>query len=494
MHDLIEDMGRQIDQQESPKELGKRRRLLLPKDIIHVLKHNTGTNRIEIISLDLSISEKEETLEWNANAFKRMKNLKILIIRNGKFSKGPNYFPESLSVLEWHGYPSNCLSSNFLPNKLVFCKLTDGNFASFGFHGSLKAKGCRKLMSFPPLNLPTLESLKLSYCSNLKKFPEILGKMGNVREEWRWVKSEKCEDNIGSMVSSKVDWFLTLSCNFDDHFFSSGFMQLAQVRNLFLWKNNFKFLPECIKEFHNLHTLDVSHCKHLQEIRGIPPKLEHFKAINCISLSSSSSSMLLNKQLHEARKTAFWFPGTSIPEWFDHQSSGPSCSFWFRNKFPAKVLSLLIAPVGDELHFIKPMVFIDGKVLESKFFCSKDIERMFELDHTFLFDLQGLPVYGNLFELPLEKEWKHVEVTYEGVIKTSIIKATGIHVFKEENSIMEDIRFDDPYNNKKVDKDLNGSQSQNHSLLQSIGLFTTYNFFLGIFLFVFLLLFFYFIY
>ena len=41
MHDLIEDMGRQIDQQESPKEPGKRRRLWLPKDIIHVLKHNT---------------------------------------------------------------------------------------------------------------------------------------------------------------------------------------------------------------------------------------------------------------------------------------------------------------------------------------------------------------------------------------------------------------------------------------------------------------------
>jgi len=41
MHDLIEDMGRQIDQQESSKELGKRKRLWLPKDIIHVLKHNT---------------------------------------------------------------------------------------------------------------------------------------------------------------------------------------------------------------------------------------------------------------------------------------------------------------------------------------------------------------------------------------------------------------------------------------------------------------------
>ncbi|ESW24549.1 hypothetical protein PHAVU_004G139900 [Phaseolus vulgaris] len=578
MHDLIEDMGRQIDRQESTKELGERRRLWLPKDIIHVLKHNTGTSKIEIICLDLSISEKEETIEWNANAFERMKNLKILIIRNGKFSKGPNYFLESLSVLEWHGYPANCLPSNFLPNKLNICKLTNSNLTSFEFHNLfsldkfenlivlnfdqckfltqipdmsdlqnleevsfkecdslvavhdsigfmtklkiLNAKGCSKLISFPPLNLPSLESLELSYCLNLEKFPEILGKMGNIRvlrvaelpikelpssfqnlirleyltlscqmvdlpssivimpellgiifincKEWQWLKTEEGEDNIGSMVSSNVNWFVASSCNLDDHFFSAGFMQLAQVRSLLLRKNNFKFLHECIKEFHNLHTLDVSHCKRLQEIRGIPPKLKRFKTINCISLSSSS--MFLNKQLHEAGKTEFWFPGTSIPEWFDHQSSGPSCSFWFRNKFPSKVLSLLLAPVCDmhDYDFIRPMVFIDGKVQESKTFCFNETGRMIELDQTFLVDVQKLIVYSNLVEVPLEKEWKHVEVTYEGVIQTSLVKATGIHVFKEENNNMEDIQFDDPYSNKKVDKDINASQSQNHSLLQSI--------------------------
>ncbi|KAK8470413.1 hypothetical protein PHAVU_004G140800 [Phaseolus vulgaris] len=290
MHDLIEDMGRQIDQQESPKEPGKRRRLWLPKDIIHVLKHNTIPDMSDLPNLE-EVS-----------------------------------FKECDSLVAVHD--------------------------SIGFMTKLKilnAEGCNKLMSFPPLNLPTLESLELSYCSNLEKFPEILGKMGNIRvlrlEElpikelpvsfqnlirledlilsceivhlpssivmmpelldisvtnckgWQWVKSKDGEDNIGSMVSSKVDWFLASSCNLDDHFFSTGFMQLAQVRSLFLRENNFKFLPECIKEFHNLYTIDVSHCKHLQEIRGVPPKLKRFKAINCISLSSSSSSMLLNKVL-----------------------------------------------------------------------------------------------------------------------------------------------------------------------------------------------------
>ncbi|XP_031116704.1 TMV resistance protein N-like [Ipomoea triloba] len=38
MHDLVRDMGREIVRKESPKELGKRRRLVDPKDVIDVLQ------------------------------------------------------------------------------------------------------------------------------------------------------------------------------------------------------------------------------------------------------------------------------------------------------------------------------------------------------------------------------------------------------------------------------------------------------------------------
>jgi len=89
-----------------------------------------------MLCFDISISEKEETLHWNVNAFENMKNLKILIIRNGKVSRGPNCFPESLRVLEWHEYPSNCLPSNFDPRKLVTCKLPNSRLTSFGFGSS----------------------------------------------------------------------------------------------------------------------------------------------------------------------------------------------------------------------------------------------------------------------------------------------------------------------------------------------------------------------
>ncbi|KAG4380645.1 hypothetical protein GLYMA_16G214557v4 [Glycine max] len=191
MHDLIQDMGREIERQRSPEEPGKCKRLLSPKDIIQVLKHNTGTSKIEIICVDFSISDKEETVEWNENAFMKMENLKILIIRNGKFSKGPSYFPEGLRVLEWHRYPSNCLPSNFDPMNLVICKLPNSSIKSFEFHGPSKKLGHLTVLNF-------------DQCEFLTKIPDV-SDLANLRE----LSFEGCEslvavdDSIGFLKKLK---------------------------------------------------------------------------------------------------------------------------------------------------------------------------------------------------------------------------------------------------------------------------------------------------
>ncbi|KAH1206309.1 TMV resistance protein N [Glycine max] len=558
MHDLIQDMGRRIDQQESSKEPGKRRRLWLTKDIIEVLEDNSGSREIEIICQDLCLSEKEAAIEWEGDAFKKMKHLKILIIRNLQFSKGPNCFPEGLRLLEWHGYPSNCLPSNFPPKELVICKLPQSCITSFGFHGSMKASlrkvleskeihdvsdlpnleelsfrvcgnlitvhhsigflnklkilnatGCRKLTTFPPLNLTSLKRLHLSSCSSLENFPEILGEMKNLTslklfdlglkelpvsfqnlvglktlslgdcgilllpsnivmmpkldilrakscEGLQWVKSEEREEKVGSIVCSNVYHFSVNGCNLYDDFFSTGFVQLDHVKTLSLRDNNFTFLPECIKEFQFLRSLDVSGCLHLQEIRGLPPNLKEFKARECISLSSSSLSMLSNQELHEAGQTEFLFPGATIPEWFNHHSRGPSSSFWFRNEFPDNVLCLLLARVEYTYQCISKLtVFINGKR-------HKIIPRgpgsqgtKEKLNYTYLFDFKSYFELDDLSEVALEKEWNHVEITYAGLIENSLVKATGIHVFRQD-----DIRYDDPYGKRKLEHDLNSFESQ----------------------------------
>ncbi|KAL2967731.1 hypothetical protein AAZX31_16G191500 [Glycine max] len=588
MHDLIQDMGREIERQRSPEKPGKRKRLWSPKDIIQVLKHNKGTSKIEIICLDSSISDKEETVVWNENAFMKMENLKILIIRNGKFSKGPNYFPEGLRVLEWHRYPSNCLPSNFDPNNLVICKLPDSSITSFEFHGSskklghltvlkfdrckfltqipdvsdlpnlrelsfgyceslvavddsigflnklkkLSADGCRKLTSFPPLKLTFLEILEISECSSLEYFPEILGEMKNIERldlhdlpikelpfsfqnliglqqlslrscgivqlrcslatmpnlfkfhigncnRWQWVESEEGEEKVGSIPSSKAHMFSVINCNLCDDFFLTGSRRFTHVKHLYLSGNNFTILPEFFKELQFLVSLDVSDCEHLQEIRGLPPNLKYLEARNCASLTSSSKSMLLNQELYEAGGTEFVFPGTRIPEWLDQQSSGHSSSFWFRNKFPDKLLCLLIAPVSGALFPpVSPKVFINGKI--EKFLFDNHPNSMLKLDHTYIFYHNPfiLDLNNRCEEVAREKEWNHVEVRYESVLdyekkmkekgvldlESSLIKGSGIHIFREEGSTDEDIRFDDPY--------LSSSASESPSFLQTIALGT----------------------
>ena len=64
-------------------------------------------------------------VNWNGEAFKSMKELKILIFENVKFSEDPKYLPESLKVLKWRGYPSSCLPPSFSPKKLVVLDMGD---------------------------------------------------------------------------------------------------------------------------------------------------------------------------------------------------------------------------------------------------------------------------------------------------------------------------------------------------------------------------------
>ncbi|KAL2966879.1 hypothetical protein AAZX31_16G143400 [Glycine max] len=233
LHDLIEDMGKEIVRRESPEEPENRSRLWCPEDIVQVLEENKGTSRIQMIALDYL---NYEEVEWDGMAFKEMNNLKTLIIRGGCFTTGPKHLPNSLRVLEWRRYPSQSLPFDFNPKKLVSLQLPDSCLTSLNWlnsknrflnmrvlnfnqchyireipdvcgapnlqelsfeycenlikiHGSvgfldklkiLDADGCSKLTSFPPMKLTSLEELKLSFCANLECFPEILGKMENV--------------------------------------------------------------------------------------------------------------------------------------------------------------------------------------------------------------------------------------------------------------------------------------------------------------------------
>ncbi|MED6143201.1 hypothetical protein PIB30_004292 [Stylosanthes scabra] len=232
MHDLIEQMGKEIVRQEQLSSPGKLSRLWLYEDIVHVLENNQGTSAIEIMHLKFPLTEEEENEEppriqrnkdfeviWDGEAFRRMKNIEILIIKNGCFSTPPSYLPNSLRVLEWWKYPSEYLPAGFHPKKLSILKLPKNilslqldsfskkfvalrvlifdysksltelpdvsgipNLQELSLRGCenlisvhpsvgllnklevLNASSCYNLRSLPPINLPSLQILRLSGC------------------------------------------------------------------------------------------------------------------------------------------------------------------------------------------------------------------------------------------------------------------------------------------------------------------------------------------
>ncbi|KAK2386132.1 disease resistance protein RUN1 [Trifolium repens] len=252
MHDLIRDMGREIVRQESTLEPGRRSRLWFSDDIVHVLEENKGTDTIEVIIADL---HKDRNVNWCGDAFGKMKNLRILIIRNAQFSIGPQILPDSLRVLDWYGYQSSSLPSEFNPKNLAVLHLPESRLECFesvkvfetlsflNFEGckflievpslssapnlgalclddctnlirihdsvgfldklvSLSAQDCTQLESLvPSINLPSLVTLDLSGCSCLERFPEVVGVMENIKDVYLdHTRIEQLPSTIGNLV------------------------------------------------------------------------------------------------------------------------------------------------------------------------------------------------------------------------------------------------------------------------------------------------------
>nr|KYP65899.1 TMV resistance protein N [Cajanus cajan] len=210
MHDLIEDMGREIVRLESPSKPGERSRLWFFKDILRVFKQSKGSDKTEIIMLHLP---KVKEVQWDGTALEKMENLKILVVENAHFSRGPSVLPKSLRVLKWTAYPESSLPANFDPKKLVILDLPMSYFTfadqvimKFKSLMEMNLSGCELLKKMPDMSgapnlkkldlqccrnlveihdsdglLNRLEWLNLHNCTSLTSFPEILGKMEKMR-------------------------------------------------------------------------------------------------------------------------------------------------------------------------------------------------------------------------------------------------------------------------------------------------------------------------
>ncbi|XP_070681489.1 disease resistance protein RUN1-like isoform X3 [Malus domestica] len=181
MHDLLEEMGRKIVQQESIEEPGKRSRLWSYEDVLHVITKNTGTETVKSIILDLGHSYEGCLI---VKAFDRMTKLRLLKI--GTFSiqhlTGSLKFVSSeLRFLSWSCFPLKSLPSNFQFENLVGLDMQYSHIDRL-WEGT-QLENCKELKSLPSsiCQLKSLVYLSLSGCTKFEVFPSIEENMEGLR-------------------------------------------------------------------------------------------------------------------------------------------------------------------------------------------------------------------------------------------------------------------------------------------------------------------------
>ncbi|XP_065622354.1 disease resistance protein RPV1 isoform X2 [Quercus suber] len=116
MHDLLQELGREIVRRESPENPSQRSRLWLGEDIFRVLKYSEGTTFLKGIFLD---STPEKVQHLNVKSFSNMNNLRLLKISNVDLPQGLHDFSSELCFIHWDGYPLKSMPTSFKPDKLV---------------------------------------------------------------------------------------------------------------------------------------------------------------------------------------------------------------------------------------------------------------------------------------------------------------------------------------------------------------------------------------
>ncbi|XP_057430423.1 disease resistance protein RPV1-like isoform X1 [Lotus japonicus] len=457
MHDLIQDMGREIVRLESTMEPGKRSRLWLTEDIVHVLEENTGTDTVEVMVINLC---KDKEVQWNGKAFKKMKNLRILIVTNACFSRGPQNLPNSLRVLDWSAYPSLSLPADFNPKNLVILSLPESclqsfksskvfeslNFMDFDgckfltelpnltglpnlgalcldncsnlikIHGSvgflnklmlLSVQGCTQLeMLVPFINLPSLETLDLRGCSRLKSFPKVLGVMENTEDVYLdQTAIDKLPCSIGNLVGLRR-------------------LFLRECKNLIQLPNSVHALPklEVIMSY-DCGGFQLFQAEEKVSTQVFSKSMLVYNEGKGVLLDVYSLNMSPNNVIELRRP--LWSPHGPVGSdlgfmikgvlegtvnWHGLRSKESSMCFWFRKKFPH--ISLCCA--GE------PCVYKDNMILDFKFSVLINGTKHLSSSCNYIFSAERMTEQMLLCDLLCkeetafsEHEWNQVEILCE---------------------------------------------------------------------------------
>ncbi|XP_030935982.1 TMV resistance protein N-like [Quercus lobata] len=304
MHDLLQQMGRDIVYQECPKEPGKRSRLWSFWDINNVLTNNktktTGTEAVQGVVLEFYVPK---MVDWNPEAFAKLQYLKLLKICGVHLTNDLKHLPNSLRFLDWKGYPLKSLPSSFQSNELVelcMCcsyieRLWKGT-KSFEMLKFIKLTKSQKLIETPNIiKVPNLMTLVLEDCINLRTIHPSIG----IHKMLTILNLEGCK-NLTSLPSKfEMDCltYLNLSrCSKIKQIPEFG-RNMKRVHTLLLGGTAITKLPTSIEHLTNLDSLSLWDCKNLV---CLPSTICNLKLVRLVDLYGCSKLNRLLENLGNA--------------------------------------------------------------------------------------------------------------------------------------------------------------------------------------------------
>ncbi|XP_068316016.1 disease resistance protein RPV1-like [Pyrus communis] len=307
MHDLLEEMGREIVRQEFIEEPGRRSRLWSYEDVRHVLTQNTATEAVEGIILDSAIFKEGCS---NTEAFVSMTKLRLLMIRDGAYTY-TKYFDHraphdcfikhwiadlkfqcsQLRCLIWRGCPLKSWPSNFQFKNLVNLDMSNSCIEQLwkGAEPLEKLKfinlsHCQYLKKTPDFTKATsLEELNLQGCTSLSEVDLSISAVKNLAilnlRDCKKLKSLPSIIHMGSLQP------LDLSSCSNLEMFPEILDVMKKLSKLYLDGTAIKELPSSINKLTGLTILDLTGCR---ELKSLPSSI-HMGSLQTFKLSGCSN-------------------------------------------------------------------------------------------------------------------------------------------------------------------------------------------------------------
>ncbi|KAD5802429.1 hypothetical protein E3N88_13789 [Mikania micrantha] len=167
MHQLVQEMGRDLVRQESPEKPWKRSRLWCHEESLK------GKGNLIGLALDMRMLDKKKIRELETNSLSKMDNLMLLQLNYVHLNKCFKSFPDELRWLCMHGFPLKSIHLDIPMENLVVLDMSYSNIESFDMSytnpqpPSKRQKGLIGSSTKDKRLLGSLKILDLSFCEQL---------------------------------------------------------------------------------------------------------------------------------------------------------------------------------------------------------------------------------------------------------------------------------------------------------------------------------------